>query len=293
MALGCRGNPKGKARLKAKMTTSTMLRKSWIPITYFLFIIMLLASGWMAYSAAGNYERKTEELTDKLHTKPKVKTLLKWLAEGATFKIYKGYSTELEEVEALMAEIEIYKKRAIFATIAFFVLSVFFLAFVYWLISKPALFILTLLVISSIALAVGLFAPILMIVGYKEMPMLGEVVFLFQSKGIITTIGTLWTSGNVVVAIPLFLFSVMIPFLKTLLMGLALFGHALASKSLHLIKYIGKWSMADVFVVALLLTFFTLNKDKSTDAQVQIGLYFFACYVILSMIASHLLTKSK
>jgi len=68
---------------------------------------------------------------------------------------------------------------------------------------------------------------------------------------------------------------------------------SIASYSLRLIRNIGKWSMADVFVVALLLTFFIVNKDKSTDAAVQTGLYFFLCYVILSMIASHLLIHAK
>ncbi len=134
-----------------------------------------------------------------------------------------------------------------------------------------------------------------MIVTYKDIPVLGQVVFLFQSKGIISTIMTLFNSGNALVAIPLTLFSVAVPSLKTLVMGAALLGptQSASSKSLKLIRRIGKWSMADVFVVALLLTYFTVNKDKSTNAEVQIGLFFFLGYVIFSMIASQWLSHTS
>ncbi len=257
---------------------------------------MLLATGWIAYSAACDYERQTEVLTDRLHTQPKAISLLKHITESVTLGIYSGYSQELEELQTIVAARDSDKERAILATLVFFLLAGVLLVFIYAFISNKAFFfILTMLMVSSMALAVGLFAPILMIVSYKDVPLLGHVVFMFQSKGIITTIEMLLTSGNLPVAIPLLLFSVIIPFLKTLVMGLALFTPVgtMASQSLRLIKYIGKWSMADVFVVALLLTYFTINKDQSTYAEVQIGLYFFLGYVILSMIVSHLLTHAK
>jgi len=272
-----------------------MLRKNLITIIYFLLILMLLATGWIAYSAACDYERQTEVLTDRLHTQPKAISLLKEIFEGITIGIYGGYSQELEELQTIVAARDSDKERAILATLSFFLLAGVLLVFIYAFISNKAFFIFAMLMVSSMALAVGLLAPILMIVSYKDVPLLGHVVFMFQSKGIITTIETLLTSGNLLVAIPLLLFSVIIPFLKTLVMGLALFTPVgtMASQSLRLIKYIGKWSMADVFVVALLLTYFTINKDQSTDAEVQIGLYFFLGYVILSMIVSHLLTHVK
>ena len=272
-----------------------MLPKNAIIITYFLVILMLLASGWVAYSAACDYERQTEVLTDRLHTQPKAISLFKEILEGITIGFYGGYSQELEELKTIVAARDSDKMRTIQATLVFFLLVGVLLVFNYVFISDKVFFISAMLIISFIALVVGLFAPILMIVSYKDIPLLGQVVFMFQSKGIITTIETLYTSGNLLVAIPLFLFSVMIPFFKTIIMGLALLtpAQSIAYKSLRLIKYIGKWSMADVFVVALLLTYFTVNKDKSTDAEVQIGLYFFLGYVILSMMVSHLLAHAK
>lgn len=240
---------------------------------------MLLAAGWTAYSAACGYERKTREQTDRLHAMPKVKSLLKRAGEFVTLGVYKGHSKEIEELNAVMADRKSYNQQAAVATITFFLISGVFLVFIHVFVSSRALFVGAMLIVSSVALAVGLSAPILMIVTYKDIAVLGHVVFLFQSKGILTTIETLSDSGNILVAAPLFLFSVMVPFLKTLIMGAALLGRrgsSFASRSLRAIRRIGKWSMADVFVVSLLLTYFTINKDRFTNAEVQIGLYFFS-----------------
>lgn len=274
----------------------TMSRKITIAILCFSFIPMLLAAGWTAYSAACGYERKTGELTDRLHAMPRVKSLLKKAGEFVTLGVYKGHSKEIEELNAIVADRKSYQQQAAVATITFFLISGVFLAFIHVFVSSRSLFTGAMLIVSSIALAVGLAAPILMIITYKDITLLGRMVFLFQSKGILTTIETLFNSGNILVAVPLFLFSVMVPFFKTIVMGVALLARdhqsSFAGRSLDIIRRIGKWSMADVFVVSLLLTYFTINKDRFTNAEVQIGLYFFMGYVILSMIASYLLTHS-
>lgn len=44
--------------------------------------------------------------------------------------------------------------------------------------------------------------------------------------------------------------------------------------------------MADVFVVATFLVYLSGSKGEMSRAEVQMGLYFFLAYVILSMIAS-------
>ena len=269
-----------------------MLRKTILTILYILFIPLLTAYAWMAYSAACTGERETRELTDRLHAKPRAKTLLKKAGEIITLGLYKGYSEEIDALNSILMAIKHSEQRAIQGSITFFLIAGVFLVFVHLSFANRRFLVAAMLIISLMALMVGLFAPILSIVTYKEVPVLGRLVFLFQSKGIITTIETLFTSGNVIVAIPLALFSLLIPFLKTLVMGIALFGHARSSRSLRIIRHIGKWSMADVFVVTMLLTYFTVNKDKATHAEVQIGLYFFLGYVILSMIASHMLAKS-
>jgi uncharacterized paraquat-inducible protein A len=51
-------------------------------------------------------------------------------------------------------------------------------------------------------------------------------------------------------------------------------------------KWVGKWSMLDVFVVATLLVYLTSNGSDVSHAEVQAGLYFFLAYVIVSMLVS-------
>jgi hypothetical protein len=249
------------------------------------FSVLLIGTAYHAYSEACLYEREAEKLTDRLHTAPKVISLLKYLAEQFSFGNYGGYSEEIRQLNAIIAAMKKHKHDANTATLIFWGISGIFLLFAY--VSDRKFFVAAMWLLSLITLVTGLFAPILMITTYKDIPIIGHVVFFFQSKGVITTIKTLFGSGNILVAIPLFLFSVVVPFLKSLLTGIALLGSD-QSPAMVLIKRIGKWAMADVFVVALLLTYFTLNRDKSTTAEIQTGFYFFLGYVIFSMLAANL-----
>ena len=52
---------------------------------------------------------------------------------------------------------------------------------------------------------------------------------------------------------------------------------------------IGKWSMADVFVVATFLSYLSfsnMNTGIDTEANTLVGLYFFFAYCILSITSS-------
>ena len=52
---------------------------------------------------------------------------------------------------------------------------------------------------------------------------------------------------------------------------------------MRLVHAIGKWSMADVFVVAVLLAMLALGRDPATRAATGPGLYFFAGYCLLAL----------
>ncbi|MCP5142528.1 MAG: paraquat-inducible protein A, partial [Gammaproteobacteria bacterium] len=116
-------------------------------------------------------------------------------------------------------------------------------------------------------------------------------IFRHQSKGVLSTLDTLWTHGNWIVAGLLALFSVVIPVTKTLILlgtGVARWRH-IAQKGMAWAKHIGKWSMADVFVVAMLMSFFATDQADNTTAELQAGLWFFAGYVVLSLLGAQLL----
>ena len=87
----------------------------------------------------------------------------------------------------------------------------------------------------------------------------------------------------------------LIPLLKMFLSLLVVLLREEKFKKLFLsfIHIIGKWSMTDVFVIAILLSFFTMNVDETTDAWLGHGLYFFAAYSILSIVSGHVISKHK
>lgn len=141
---------------------------------------------------------------------------------------------------------------------------------------------------ATVTLILGLITPILMVTIHKEVEYLGDIVLSFESKGVIGSIVKLYESGDIVVAIVILLFSVLVPGLKVLsLLFVSIFMESnFAHSIIKFFKMIGKWSMVDVFVVAVFLVYLTANKGDVSRAEVEVGLYFFLAYVIVSMFVS-------
>jgi len=146
---------------------------------------------------------------------------------------------------------------------------------------------------TFISLIYGLINPILMVTIHKQVEYLGDVILSFESKGIIGSISKLFDSGEIAVAITILLFSVVLPLLKSLTLTFTLLfhQHPWSHGLVHFFKQIGKWSMIDVFVVATFLVYLTSNGGGLSQAEIQVGLYFFLGYVILSMITAILTQK--
>ena len=146
---------------------------------------------------------------------------------------------------------------------------------------------------TFISLVYGLLNPILMVTIHKKVEYLGDVILAFESKGIIGSITKLYGNGEFAVAFTILLFSILLPVLKSLTLTFMLVFHQSIwnNKLVSFFKHIGKWSMLDVFVVATFLVYFTSNTGGITKAEIQVGLYFFLIYVILSMITALLTQK--
>jgi uncharacterized paraquat-inducible protein A len=139
-----------------------------------------------------------------------------------------------------------------------------------------------------VTLVLGLISPVLMVTIRTQVEYLGDIVLSFESKGVIGSIVKLFDSGDVVVALVILLFSVIVPSLKVLaLLFVSIFMKTgFAHDIVKFFKLIGKWSMVDVFVVAVFLVYLTANKGEVSRAEVEVGLYFFLAYVIVSMLLS-------
>lgn len=135
-----------------------------------------------------------------------------------------------------------------------------------------------------------------------------------KELSILATIQDLWTDQRALVAALIFLFSVCIPLAKTSLITIAYFkkNTHLEHRILGFVSSIGKWSMADVFVVAVFLAFlstthaetanshqltlfgFNLGIEISTEtlSSVGLGFYCFTAYCLVSLVATHLALSS-
>ncbi len=141
-----------------------------------------------------------------------------------------------------------------------------------------------------------------------------EQVIYYQSKSIVEVTKTLWQGGSwdlKLVGILVLLFSIVFPFFKLILSGLYLFLERIRSSKLAkgVIFHLGKWSMADVFVVAIFMAYIgfygiistQLNSISRNDGGFAIetinysrlapGAFFFTAYTILSICISILINR--
>ena len=108
-------------------------------------------------------------------------------------------------------------------------------------------------------------------------------------------IKSLFLDGSVFLGIIIFLFSVVFPMLKIALCTLALIPYRNNSsqrknKIIKAIGYVSKWSMADVFIVAVIIVMFKA-KGFNFKFTAEAGIYFYAISAILSSLAILLIMR--
>jgi len=100
-------------------------------------------------------------------------------------------------------------------------------------------------------------------------------------------ISELAKSGDWLLAIILFFFSMVFPFVKLAALIWIWFWKltdAQRMKTLHWLEILGKWSMLDVFAVAILIV--AAKMRSLTEVQPRIGIYLFGAAIILSMLTT-------
>lgn len=128
----------------------------------------------------------------------------------------------------------------------------------------------------------------------------GTIPAFNKTNSILGTASELFNNNHVPVAALILLFSVGIPALKALLILAAHLPvkNAIKTKLLWISAVTSKWSMADVFVVAIFVAYLAANGIRESRALVDFnsdlgpGFYYFLGYCIVSIIATQLLTGS-
>ena len=131
-----------------------------------------------------------------------------------------------------------------------------------------------------------------------------------KELSLLGTIEELWQDQRLLVASLIFVFSIGIPLTKALLVIWSYFtkNSRIERAIINFVGKIGKWSMADVFVVAVFLAILSTNHAETETHQtlaifgfklnmmissetlsaVGNGFYFFTAYCIVSLLGTHL-----
>ena len=131
-----------------------------------------------------------------------------------------------------------------------------------------------LLILSLVLLAAGLALPALSV---------GNILYR-SHYSILQGTWAFWQSGKYFLFVAVGAFSVLLPSAKILLCAFVWFavprGDANAAKLVRLLCLVSKWSMLDVFIIAL--TVLVLEGSLIGSADIHIGIVAFASAVLLS-----------
>lgn len=130
--------------------------------------------------------------------------------------------------------------------------------------------------VAALLLLTGLLAPVIT---------LSKFVLIENTFSVLSGVIELLQEGQIFLFLVITGFSVVLPVLKLwVLYGLAS-KHAVAQervkKQLHWMHLYGKWSMLDVFVVAVMVV--AVKLGAIADVEMRYGLYAFAASVLLTM----------
>jgi hypothetical protein len=123
-----------------------------------------------------------------------------------------------------------------------------------------------------------------------------------QTRSIVGSVRHLYSVGSPTAATLILLFSIIVPLTKSLLVSWAVLqsNAARRGRTLSFVEAIAKWSMADVFAVAVMIAYLAAQASQSADgngsssaivsfdASFGSGFYWFAAYCLTSLAVQQL-----
>lgn len=135
----------------------------------------------------------------------------------------------------------------------------------------------------------------------------GDLQVYEQTRSIMGAVRRLYEVGSPFPATLILLFSVIVPFAKAALVAWAMFMSNVNSRerTLRFVETIAKWSMADVFVVALFITYLAAQASatptsgpEAAPALIKFtahfgpGFYWFAAYCLFSLASQQITVRA-
>lgn len=135
-----------------------------------------------------------------------------------------------------------------------------------------------LIIVATVFLVLGIILPVIRF----------TTVYVWTNEhSIATIIYALYQNQEYFLTTVLFLFSILFPFLKLFYLLTLVTSPDIPAefrkKSISTMEWLGRYSMTDVMVLALII--FYVNSSGYTEASVQPGVYFFAASALITMLA--------
>ena len=126
----------------------------------------------------------------------------------------------------------------------------------------------------------------------------GTVEAFDKTRSILGTAEELYLGGHLPVALLIVVFSVVVPLIKALILASLLLPMSRKAREvlLWLSNAISKWSMADVFVIAIFIAFLAGNGIQESrglvdfNATLGVGFWYFLAYCLLSILGTQVLS---
>ncbi|MCX4027454.1 paraquat-inducible protein A [Endozoicomonas sp. SM1973] len=139
--------------------------------------------------------------------------------------------------------------------------------------------------VISLFILFGMFLPLFT---------LERFYFLENQVSLVSIVIDLFKEKQLILFLAIFIFSIVIPVFKLSLIFVILFSSISSHRKaqyIKLLQILGKWSMLDVFIVAIMLV--TIKFGVIANVSVHVGLYLFTCGVVGSMLLTQLLSMSQ
>lgn len=275
------------------------------------FVIMFIGTVFLSFRITHNlnhYLDKKDEISKSLEFRERLADPCEW------YPIFDCGDEKNSLYFRLDSQADVYYDSAYYDGIILFVLvgAFMFLNFIFSRKKENSLQIMGMAIILSALsfLYLGIQSPFLELEFYNQdltfdvdleltevsQTFKGRVYYFYQNKSILQLISLLYEGGNFLVAFCLLLFSIIFPIFK-IVSSLIVFispQSKYAKGAVSIINKIGKWSMADVFVAAVFLAYFSfanMNVGVDTGSTTLLGTYFFLTFVILSIASGAYLKK--
>lgn len=147
--------------------------------------------------------------------------------------------------------------------------------------------------VSEVFVLTGLIMSIALLLTGLSLPLMNsQKLFWKSSYSVWAGVVALWEANDLILASVLFFFCLVFPIAKLIALGVIWFMRLPEERRdqlLHWLEMLGKWSMLDVFVVAILIVLVKLGPLAQVEPRE--GVYAFCAAIISSMLTTMYITR--